>query len=303
MKKLVLLFGLLLAYYSGLAQDIPQRQLEIAHDNDFFLTTDRYYSSGLFLTYRRIPKKGLFSEEGEQFSLRLGQQVYTPSDVMSRDTADYDRPYAGLSGLWATWSKADQNQLLEGRALLGRTGPSSRAGSFQRWYHNNIVIYLVPAWEAEIADAWQANLYVRYLREWKLAPNPFGVRIALSGEAAWGSLEEYIQPEVAVYLGRRGDLNTTIGHQRLGSLEREIFMVLRGSYRRLGHNSLIEGNRGNSDSPFTTEALRGVWQFGFDFNHRYGRNDYKVVYRIIGKETPDQSRFHQYIGLAYALAF
>lgn len=285
------------------AQEIPSRQLEIAHDNDFFLTTDRYYSSGLFLTYRRIPEKGLLGASGEQFSFRLGQQVYTPSDVSSRDTTNYDRPYAGLSGLWTSWSKADDRQLLEGRFLFGRTGPSSRAGSFQRWYHNNIVIYQAPAWEAEIADAWQANLYLNYLREWNLMPNPFSIRLALQAEIAWGSLEQYFEPKMTLFLGRRGALNSSIGHQRLGSLEREIFMALRLSYRQLGHNSLIEGNKGGTPSSFTSEALRGIWRFGFDFNHRYRRNDYKVVYRIIGKETPDQSRFHQYIGLAYALSF
>ena len=295
---LALLFPLLIW-----AQEVPTRQLEIAHDNDFFLTTDRYYSSGLFLTYRRIPENGLLGPSGEQFSLRIGQQVYTPSDINSRDTTNYDRPYAGLSGFWTSWSKADNRQLLEGRILFGRTGPSSRAGSFQRWYHNNIVLYQAPVWEAEIADAWQANLYLNYLREWKLLPNPFGIRLALQTEMAWGSLERYFQPALTLFLGRRGDLDNSIGHQRLGSLEREIFIALRLSYRQLGYNSLIEGNKRGTPSPYTTEGLDGVWRFGLDFNHRYRRNDYKVVYRIIGKETPEQSRFHQYIGLGYALGF
>ena len=38
------------------AQDslkVPNQQFELRHDNDFLLTTDRYYSSGLFLTYRK----------------------------------------------------------------------------------------------------------------------------------------------------------------------------------------------------------------------------------------------------------
>lgn len=302
--KQFLLLGLALALnFSAGAQQMRRQQLEISHDNDFLLTTDRYYSSGLFLTYRRIPERGLLSEEGEQFSLRLGQEVYTPSDVSSRNTEDFDRPYAGLSGLWTRWTKADENTLWEGRVLLGRTGPSSRAGSFQRWYHRNVVLYLVPAWEAEIADAWQANFYLKYLQEWELAPVPFGVRLAVLGEMSWGTLEQYVQPEIALYLGRRGALHNSIAHGRLGSSEREIFMALRASYRCVGHNSLIEGNKGSTASSFTTLALSGVWRFGFDFNHRYGRHDYKVIYRMIGRETPDQNRFHQYIGLAYGLAF
>ena len=299
---LFVLLGFLFSQFLH-GQDVPSRQLELSHDNDFLLTTDRYYSSGLFLTYRRIPQIGIFDGEGEQFSLRLGQQVYTPSNVTSRDTADYDRPYAGLSGLWTSWTKADQKQLIEARFMLGRTGPSSRAGSFQRWYHNNIVIYEAPAWEAEIADAWQTNFYLQYTREWNLVPNPFGVRLAVHGEFGWGSLERYVEPGLSLFLGRRGILSNSIGHKRIGSTEREIFMVLRANYRLVGHNTFIEGNPGSTNSPFTGVSSKQVWRFGFDFLHRFGKNDYKVVYRVTGKESPSQNRFHQYIGLAYALSF
>ena len=39
----------------------PKHQIEFQHDNDFILLTDRYYSSGLFLTYRKRFTKGIFN--------------------------------------------------------------------------------------------------------------------------------------------------------------------------------------------------------------------------------------------------
>ncbi|GMN09837.1 hypothetical protein MTsPCn9_18800 [Croceitalea sp. MTPC9] len=278
------------------------QQLELRHDNDFFLLTDRYYSSGLFLTYRKSLSRGIFQNDGEQLDFTIGQEVYTPSQTQSTNTAVFDRPYAGFSGLNVSWSFAKQNELFKASFLVGIAGLNSGAGGFQRWYHRAIAISDSPLWVAEVNDSFHLNAYFSYVKEWEVATGPFGVRFALKPNLALGSRDIYTEPETIFFFGRRNELGKSIAYNRLGSTDREIYFALRASYRNVFYNGLIEGNLFGDNSPVLKEPTNGVWRFGFDFYHRFQRNDYKFGIRYNSSET-EQSKKHKYIMLSYGLSF
>ena len=73
--------GLICAFTFG--QDSVNHQIELSHDNDFILLSDRYYSSGLFISYRKKVEKGLFGNDNGQFDFKLGQEVYTHKQPQS----------------------------------------------------------------------------------------------------------------------------------------------------------------------------------------------------------------------------
>lgn len=277
------------------------RQFEIRHDNDFFTLTDRYYSSGLYATYRKSLVKGIFGES-EQLDFRIGQEVYTPLQTESIETEEFDRPYAGFAGLTTTWSTAKERSLFSTSLLLGLAGPNSGAGGFQRWYHRAIAISDAPLWTDELNDSFHLNLYGSYVREWSLAPNPFGVRFAFHPTIAVGSRDVYTEPEAIFSFGRRNSLDKSIAFNRLGSNEREIYFALRFAYRQVFWNGLIQGNGFSDDSVVLGEIENTIIKLGFDFNHRFNRNDYKVGVRYNSKEAPE-AQSHIYFQLSYALSF
>ncbi|MFS4468694.1 lipid A-modifier LpxR family protein [Maribacter sp. 2210JD10-5] len=285
-----------------LHDSIPLHQIELRHDNDFFLLTDRYYSSGLFVTYRKLLNRGILGKGGEQLSFSLNQEVYTPSQTQSTDPNVFDRPYAGFTGLTTSWSIAQKNQLFETRFLLGVAGLNSGAGGFQRWYHDAVAISDSPLWIEELADSFHVNLYFSYVKEWQLAPVPFGVRFALKPNLALGTRDIYAEPEAIFYFGRRNETHKTIAYDRLGSLQREIYFALRFGYRQVFYNGLIEGNLLGDNSVRVKNPKNSVYRIGLDFFHRFKKNDYKVGIRFNSQETV-QAKNHQYFLLAYGLTF
>lgn len=278
-----------------------QNQLEFRHDNDFFFLTDRYYSSGLFVSYRTILTKGVFGN-GEQLDVALGQEVYTPFETQSFESELFDRPYVGFTGLSTNWSIAQEKSIFTTAILFGIAGNNSGAGGFQRWYHGVIPIFETPKWINELNNSFHSNLYASYTKEWKLAPNPFGVRVALSPKLAFGTRDIFGEAEAVIHFGRRNEVNKSIAYNRLGSSEREIYFALRFAYREVLHNGLIEGNLLGDDSPVLRETEASLLLFGFDFNHRFDQNDYKVGIRYNTKEAPN-AESHIYLQLSYALSF
>lgn len=280
-----------------------QHQVELRHDNDFFLLTDRYYSSGLFLTYRKLLSKGFFKTGREQLDFTIGQEVYTPSQTQSTNTQIFDRPYVGFSGLNISWSISKRDDaLFRIRFLTGIAGLNSGAGGFQRWYHRALGISESPLWLAELSDSFHLNAYFSYVKEWELIEGPFGIRLALQPNIAFGSRDIYAEPETIFFFGQRNTTGNSIAYDRLGATDKEIYFALRASYRHVLHNGLLEGNLLGDNSVFLQDATTGVWRFGFDFYHRIRRNDYKLGIRYNSPET-EKSKIHKYVMLSYGLRF
>ena len=63
-------------------EKLVKNQIELSHDNDFLQFTDRYYTAGNFITYRRLLKN---KKHKRQNSFFLGQEIYTPSDLEETD--------------------------------------------------------------------------------------------------------------------------------------------------------------------------------------------------------------------------
>lgn len=308
-KKLLLLylFSLGLFCASGIqaqegAISTPKNQLEFRHDNDFILLTDRYYSSGLFLTYRRGLSKGIFNAGAEQLGFQLVQQAYTPENIDSRNLNAIDRPYAGFTGLESSWSLAKGTYKIETKFLLGFTGQKSGAGEFQQWHHKNIVLASVPTWFTEIEDSFHANLEIDFVKEWQWAPNPFSMHVAIQPAVAFGTKDIYVQPEIVAYFGRRNPLETSIAYNQIGSTDREIFFSFRYAYRFVWHNALLEGNILGDNSVYTIPSEKRVTIFGFDVHHRSSKNEYTFGYRLNSKEAAVVGN-HKYVILAYGRSF
>lgn len=277
-------------------------QITLSHDNDFFMLTDYYYSSGLFISYTTILKNSIIKNYEEQVAFTLGQEIYTPSQTKSKSSKLFDRPYAGFLGLSMRWSAARKNHMYSIKLLTGLSGPNSGAGGFQRWYHQAIAISDAPLWVDELNNSFHYNVYLDYNREWTVVRNPFGIRFAITPNIAIGSKDIFMEPSTMISFGRRTHLSKSIAFDQLGSNEREIYFALRFGYRAIFHNGLIEGNLISDSSPITKNTTKAIYRFGFDFNHRFNQHTYKFGLRFNSEETPTSSS-HKYVVLSYGLSF
>ena len=302
---------LALVFFSGIAtaQDkntndsILTKQIEFRHDNDFIFLTDFYYSSGLFISYRKILKKGITKNGKEQLDFTIGQEVYTPSQTQSTNTFNFDRPYAGFTGLNSGWSTSEKNHLFRVNLLLGIAGRHSGAGGFQRWYHKVIAVSNPPIWPTELANSIHVNTYFSYAREWQITKGTAALSFAFQPQVALGTRDIYLQPGTVFYIGKKNHLSKSIAYDRLGSSSvKELYVALKTSYRQVLYNGLIEGNLFGDTSSFVTDSQNALWRFGADLYHRSNKNDYKIGFYFNTQET-SKSNSHQYLLLAYAYQF
>ena len=273
-------------------------QLELRHDNDFFVFLDQYYTSGLYLTYRKSLNKGIFSENAEQIYFTLGQEIYTPSQKETIQTSTFDRPYAGFLGLHSGWSMVCKNQFYEAKLLLGYTGKFSGGGGFQRWYHK-MTGFDSPLLVKELNTTFHTNLYLAYAKEYMA---PFGASLAIQPTLAAGSRDIYAENGVALFLGTRNTMQKSNAYHRWGGADDELFVTINLAYRYVFYNGLIEGNLFGDDSRVLRTPEESVFKAGIDLNHQHKRNSYHVGVRFNTKETP-RAKAHAYVQVAYAYAF
>lgn len=279
-----------------------KHQISFRHDNDFLTFTDRYYSSGMFLSYVKRLEQGVFNSGLEQIVFSISQEIYTPSNTKTRNIVEMDRPYAGFIGLTVGWSYTKNNNNLENNILLGIAGKASGAGDFHRWYHNALEVPQPPAWAYEIDNSLHFNLYSSYIHEWQLAYGNFGVFLAVHPKFAIGTKDIYAQPELITFFGKRNFMGTSSAYNKIGSKDRELFFDLRIGYRLVAHNAMLEGNLLGDHSPFLVSPKTGLFYVGFDLQHRKGQNEYWFGYRFNSSET-STTKSHKYIILSYARSF
>ena len=277
------------------------KQLEFRHDNDFWLSTDLYYTTGSFITYRVQKKADSLENVTRQWNYALRHLIYTPSNIRTDETGSYDRPYAGLLALSAEQVTVVGDRLFFLELLMGVAGPSSGAEAFQGLFHEEGGID-TPPWTDQIADSFHSNLYVGMYQEWDLRAAPWAMKLAFSPSLAIGSLDIYLQSEVVCFIGKRARMKESIAFGQLGRLQSEFFGGIRAGYRYVAHNAMIEGNAFGDDSPLTFEAEENLFLLGLEAYWRKNRNDIKVSYNFNTRETANADS-HAVIALSYARSF
>lgn len=279
-----------------------KHSINLRHDNDFLAFTDKYYTSGLFLSYSQVLDHPIFHSGQEQISIALVQQIYTPLRLSTSNIAEIDRPYAGYLEVNTGWSYAKDTHGFDTNFSLGIVGKASGSGSFHQWYHNALGIPQAPTWAYELENKVHANLYTSYMQEWQLSPNNFSVYLAIKPSFALGTKDIYAQPEIMAHFGKRQSMTTSMAYNRFGSTEREIFFTLRAGYRFVNHNALLEGHILGDDSVFLVQPENSIFYGGFDLKHRLNKNEYWLGYRFNSAETK-QTKLHKYFILSYARSF
>lgn len=279
------------------------QQIELRQDNDFLHYTDRYYSTGSFIGYRKLIETPQDSTLKRHYSIYLSQEIYTPADLEETNFLRFERPYAGFLGISNEMLLAKPTHLSEFKIAVGVTGPISGAEWVQSAFHSTVAEdSRISTWEAQIKNNFHFNLYYQYIKEWQWLPNPFSVHFAINPSIAAGTRDVYGQQDVVFYLGRRSALQNTVAYKQLGVLERELFFAVRLGYRYLLHDALIEGGLVGDDSIFLLTPYRHIFFYNVETFFRRGRHDVKFTCNY---ETPrtNRTRPHLYVSLSYGYSF
>lgn len=286
--------------------------LSLTEENDLFVKTDRHYTQGIRLAYlapdqffpfgptnfySKLPPLGLEESVGK-FGFSIGQNIYTPSDILSPAPQPSDRPYAGWLYVGAILQRrgvslADLPTMEELDVELGMIGPWSLAKDAQIWVHQIRSFDIPRGWGFQLKN--EPGLRIKYQRSIRLPV--FGSKI-FAGEFlphagfSFGNVETSFRVGGLFRMGFY--LPDDYGPQTIDSLgtggsgramKRELrsiwsaytFAGLEG--RTVAHNVFLDGNLFRRSPNIDKEIVVGDFKMGFGCAYRALEAGYVYVWR------------------------
>ena len=293
-------------------------------ENDLFAGTDRYYTSGVKLSWSSSdlaqlsdtpyasPFLPLFdllpyiNETNYQKNLvfALGQNIYTPDNTELTTLIDNDRPYAGwlYLGLGVVWKNADVRNTLV--LNLGVVGPWSYAQEAQRLIHDLRGLDHPNGWDNQLHN--EVGAIVVYDRTWRWPEHKR--RSGLDWElmphfgAAVGNVQTYanLGAEMRFGLNLPDDFGTAaIGPASMTStpvdgaqgadrsrFDLGLYVFARADGRAVGHNIFLDGNTFGDSPSVGHNPFVADLSVGVAVNIKNTKLAYAFVYRT--KEFSEQ---------------
>ena len=305
-NKLLLCSLALLLSSTALFSQTYKNEFGFRSDNDSYLAqgSDRYYTNGLFIHFRRAMDQSKLKEglEKKTYEITAGQKMYNPISGYAPDPERQDRPFAGYlyAGGAISWFKSNES-ILKISAELGTTGPNSLAEDGQELLHNTVGFYELAGWEYQIKNELAINLSAQYTKLLQRASNN-STEFSLEGYANVGTT---FSGAGAGLLFRAGGLNqlfnsaytnAVIGHNaRTKALQkREVFFYAKPQLNLVAYDATIQGSMFNDKSPVTFDVKPLVFaqQIGFNYSSQRFTFDFGMVFKT--KELKSRAKAHQY---------
>ena len=153
-----------------------QRYINLSVDNDLYFNLDRYYSSGIFISFGKLKPGDQMEAYPKKYAhWTLGQEIYTPKNRYTVNVEKFDYPYGGWLFLERSFEWYKSALSAWGASLkVGITGKASLAPFFQNLYHDKVLGLRDVAWEKALPQRLHFNLNAMQRKRL-----PLGKRLAL----------------------------------------------------------------------------------------------------------------------------
>lgn len=159
MKKIIA-FLLILSSLTSFSQRKYKKEFSFSNDNDLYisLSQDRYYTNGMFFTYRYLSNKTNKKVEKKIYELQLGHKMYTPFKATVQTHGEHDRPFASyLYGNFGINYFLKNNNILKTSLEIGVVGPASLGQELQDFIHDIYGFRKAIGWKYQIKNAFALN--------------------------------------------------------------------------------------------------------------------------------------------------
>jgi lipid A 3-O-deacylase len=292
MTKRALLFiflGTLLAL-SLKGQADYTRETGIVSDNDAYLmlALDQYYTNGLILYFRYVPKE--FSEKlyNKIIEFRIGQKIYNPFQGYVPWIERMDKPFAGYFFVETGISRFYKNEsMLKTNLQIGVLGPSSHAEEVQLFYHRAFNLYGIDGWQYQVHDAAGLNLDLTYLKSIRYFFNK-QIDISIYSELRAGTINDDVSAGVltraSIYklhpLYNSNYTGSAISRNKDISSEKELFLYFKPQLSYIFYDATIQGGIFSESSPVTFDVRPLLLQLelGISGSYKNLNAGYSVIF-------------------------
>lgn len=304
--KSILLFPILFILTFGASAQTYKNEFGFKSDNDSYLAqgSDRYYTNGLFIDYRRAMdqsklKSGL---EKKIYEISAGQKMYNPISGYAPDPARQDRPFAGYLYVGGALSWFHTNEsVLKTSVEIGTTGPNSLAEDGQELLHNTVGFYELDGWQYQIKNEMAVNLSAQYTKLLHRTSSN-AVDFSFDGYANVGTTFSGAGAGILFRAGGINQLfnsaytNAVIGNnaKTKALVKREIFFYAKPQLNFVAYDATVQGSMFNNDSPVTfgVKPIVFAQQIGFNYSSQRFTFDFGMLFKT--KEIKSSAKAHQY---------
>jgi len=275
-------------------------------DNDSYLGqgSDRYYTNGLFINFRRAFDQQKLKEglEKKTYEITAGQKMFNPYSGYAPDPARQDRPFAGYLFAEGAMSWLYSNEsIIKTSVQIGITGKNSLAEAGQKLLHRTFGFYDTGGWEYQIKNELTLNLSAQYTRLLaRVADN--AIDLSFEGYANLGTTFNGAGAGILFRTGSLNQLfNSTYTNAVIGNnaktkalVKREIFFYAKPQLNVVAYDATIQGSLFNNDSPvtFNQKPLVFAQQLGVNYSSQRFTIDYGMIFKT--KEIKSNARAHQW---------
>jgi lipid A 3-O-deacylase len=265
MKRAILyIFFSFFLLLSSKGQADYTREIGIVSDNDAYLmlALDQYYTNGLMLYFRYVPKEFNENLSNKIIEFRIGQKIYNPFQGYVPWVERIDKPFAGYLFAETGISRFYRNESVFKTDLqVGILGPSSYAEEVQLFYHRCFNLYSIDGWQYQVHDAFGINLDLTYLKSLKYffkRQLDFSFYSELRAGTINDDVSAGILTRVSIYklhpIYNSNCTGSTIGRNNDISSEKELFLYFSPKLSYILYDATIQGGMFSDSSPVTFDV-------------------------------------------------
>jgi hypothetical protein len=268
------------------SQNSFSKEFSITTDNDLYtsITRDRYYTNGLFLTYRYLDKNTKKETIEKVISaFQLGHMIYTPIKPTLKLAALHDRPFAAYFFAEYGKNKFYKNQdIFTTKIQLGIIGPNSKGEEIQNFIHEMNNFPKAKGWQHQIQEAFALNLEIQYTKYIaKLSTTKLDVSSHSIARA--GTIFTDFSTGIYTRFGFKKLqklYNSTAFHSNLNTTKNnshsESFIFLKPLISYVLYDATLQGSLFNTDSPVTYDVM--PFKFSLEIGYRYNWKRFNYGY-------------------------
>ncbi|WP_435416547.1 lipid A deacylase LpxR family protein [Polaribacter aestuariivivens] len=290
MKKNIL-FIFLFTALNLLSQDKFSKEISFITDNDLYtsLKNDRYYTNGMFLSFRYLSKKKKENLEKQILEWSIGHEMYTPYKAIVLSVNDHDRPFAGyLYGSFGFNNVYKNNQNLKITGQLGVIGSNAYGKELQDFIHDIYGFRKAIGWQYQIKNALALNFGVTYNKQ-LLKTSSKAFDVSWINNANVGTVYTNITTGFMARIGFEPlqsiansiAFKTNINNENTRFFrEIESFIFIKPSVRYAVYDATLQGSFLNKNSEVTNELVPIVFdlEIGFKFTSNRFHWGYTINY-------------------------
>ncbi len=233
-----------------------QKYFRLHYENDYFSTTDIYYTQGINLEYVHPTIGNFFTSrllvhsdsKDVKFGISLEHEAYTPTSIAHSEILVGDRPFAAVVffNTFSVVSDAIRRERVSSSLSAGAIGPVAGGKEIQETIHRWINDTQPQGWQNQIRLDVILNYQIDYERELLMYPNHF----LLSGKAGArvGTLNTKAYAGVILMAGYFDDPFKDFSKQ-----ERKLqaYLYAEPLFQIIGYDATLQGGLVHRASPYT----------------------------------------------------